>query len=34
LHQITREHGHLNDDDAKAFVKKLASDKRYVRDVY
>ena len=34
LHQIAREHGRLNDDDAKAFVRTLASDKRYVRDVY
>jgi sulfite reductase (NADPH) flavoprotein alpha-component len=34
LHQIATEHGHLTDDDAKAFVKTLAADKRYVRDVY
>ncbi len=34
LHAIIEEHGELNKDDAKAYVKKLKDEKRYLRDVY
>jgi len=34
LHEIVAHHGGLSDSDAKGYVKQLASDKRYVRDVY
>ena len=34
LTDVCGEYGGMSDDDAKAFVTKLASDKRYVRDVY
>ncbi|MEU5261132.1 bifunctional nitrate reductase/sulfite reductase flavoprotein subunit alpha [Amycolatopsis sp. NPDC021455] len=34
LRDIVVQHGHLTPDAADAYVKKLSSDKRYVRDVY
>ena len=34
LRAIVEEHGGLSSDAAKAYVQKLGSDKRYVRDVY
>ncbi|MBT2234181.1 bifunctional nitrate reductase/sulfite reductase flavoprotein subunit alpha [Nonomuraea sp. NEAU-A123] len=34
LREIAAAHGGLTEDDAAAYVKKLAADKRYVRDVY
>ena len=34
LRDIVRTHGRLDEDDADAYVKQLAADKRYVRDVY
>ncbi len=34
LHRITQEHGNLSEDDAKAYIKKLRHDKRYLKDVY
>ena len=34
LREIAQTHGHLSDDDATAYVKQLAKEKRYVRDVY
>ncbi|MEU0538271.1 bifunctional nitrate reductase/sulfite reductase flavoprotein subunit alpha [Nocardia sp. NPDC005978] len=34
LREIVAHHGNMDADDADAYVKKLASDKRYVRDVY
>ncbi|MER5715798.1 bifunctional nitrate reductase/sulfite reductase flavoprotein subunit alpha [Streptomyces sp. NPDC002132] len=34
LHDIAVVHGGLGEDEAAAYVKRLASDKRYVRDVY
>ena len=34
LHALVAEHGKMSDDDAKAYVKKLRDDERYVRDVY
>ena len=34
LHDIARVHGHLGEDDAAAYVKTMAKEKRYVRDVY
>jgi sulfite reductase (NADPH) flavoprotein alpha-component len=34
LQQIARDHGGLSPADAKAYVARLAKDKRYLRDVY
>jgi sulfite reductase alpha subunit-like flavoprotein len=34
LHEIAQTHGHLSDDDATGYLKHLAKEKRYVRDVY
>ncbi|MGZ0707207.1 assimilatory sulfite reductase (NADPH) flavoprotein subunit [Coraliomargarita sp. W4R53] len=34
LHDILEKEGGLSEDDAKAYVKKLKDDKRYLRDVY
>ena len=34
LHDILQQEGGLSEDDAKAYVKKLKDDKRYLRDVY
>jgi len=34
LHQVLEEHGNLSSEDAKAYVKQMRSDKRYLRDVY
>ncbi|MGZ0657455.1 assimilatory sulfite reductase (NADPH) flavoprotein subunit [Coraliomargarita sp. W4R72] len=34
LHDIIEKEGGLSEDDAKAYVKKLKDDKRYLRDVY
>lgn len=34
LRDIISQHGHLALDEADAYVRRLASDKRYVRDVY
>jgi sulfite reductase (NADPH) flavoprotein alpha-component len=34
LHYIAQQHGGLNDDDAKAFVKELRTSQRYLRDIY
>ncbi|MEV4137518.1 bifunctional nitrate reductase/sulfite reductase flavoprotein subunit alpha [Dactylosporangium sp. NPDC049742] len=34
LREIAVAHGHLTPDAAEAYVKQLAADKRYVRDVY
>lgn len=34
LHAIIEQQGNLNKDDAKAYVKKLKDEKRYLRDVY
>ena len=34
LVEIARDHGRLSPADAKAYVAKLAKDKRYLRDVY
>ncbi len=34
LHHIIKEHGALSDDAAKAYVKQLRTEKRYLRDVY
>jgi sulfite reductase (NADPH) flavoprotein alpha-component len=34
LHDIVEQEGGLSKDDAAAYVKKLKSDKRYLRDVY
>ncbi|WP_433671956.1 molybdopterin-dependent oxidoreductase [Nocardia sp. CA-136227] len=34
LREIIAHHGNLDTDDADAYVKKLAAEKRYVRDVY
>jgi len=34
LREAIQKHGGLSEDAAKAYVQKLASDKRYVRDVY
>jgi len=34
LHQIVQEQGRMDDTAAKAFVKQLRADKRYLRDVY
>ncbi|TCJ93804.1 bifunctional nitrate reductase/sulfite reductase flavoprotein subunit alpha [Nocardia alba] len=34
LREIVAHHGNLAEDDADAYVKKLSTDKRYVRDVY
>lgn len=34
LHNIIEQEGGLSEDDAKAYVKKLKDDKRYLRDVY
>jgi sulfite reductase (NADPH) flavoprotein alpha-component len=34
LHQIIREQGNLTEEDAKNFVSRLKSEKRYQRDVY
>jgi NADPH-dependent sulfite reductase flavoprotein alpha-component len=34
LREIAKVHGGLSDDQAAAYVKQLATDKRYVRDVY
>jgi sulfite reductase (NADPH) flavoprotein alpha-component len=34
LHQIIREQGNLSEEDAKVFVSRLKSEKRYQRDVY
>ncbi|RZT83257.1 sulfite reductase (NADPH) alpha subunit [Pseudonocardia sediminis] len=34
LHDIARSRGNLDDDGARAYVKRLAADKRYLRDVY
>ena len=34
LHQIAREHGHLDEAGAKTFVQSLIKTKRYQRDVY
>lgn len=34
LHDIIEKEGKLSEEDAKAYVKKLKDDKRYLRDVY
>ncbi|WP_278263020.1 molybdopterin-dependent oxidoreductase [Nocardia sp. AG03] len=34
LREIVAHHGDMAEDDADAYVKKLSTDKRYVRDVY
>lgn len=34
LREIISHHGTMDTDDADADVKKLSTDKRYVRDVY
>ena len=34
LRDIATTHGGLDEDEAAAYVKQLAADKRYVRDVY
>ncbi|GAA3297068.1 hypothetical protein GCM10020295_28580 [Streptomyces cinereospinus] len=34
LKDIAATHGGMNDDEATAYVRRLAADKRYVRDVY
>ena len=34
LREVVRDHGRLNDDDAKAYVGRLSAEKRYSRDVY
>lgn len=34
LHEIVAQHGNMSADEASAYVKQLASDARYQRDVY
>ena len=34
LHEVVARHGNLADGDAAAYVRRLAADNRYVRDVY
>ena len=34
LHQILERHGSMSEDEAKAYVKKMRTEKRYLRDVY
>jgi sulfite reductase alpha subunit-like flavoprotein len=34
LHDIVKKEGGLNKDDAKAHVKQLKDDKRYLQNVY
>ncbi|MFJ2405404.1 sulfite reductase, partial [Streptomyces xanthochromogenes] len=34
LREIVALHGGLPEDEAAAYVRRLAADKRYVRDVY
>ena len=34
LHDVIAEHGNMSDEDAMAYVDKMKTDKRYVRDVY
>lgn len=34
LIEIVKIHGNIKEDDAKAYIKKLRKDKRYLRDVY
>ncbi len=34
LHRIVQEEGRLSEDEAKAFIKRLRQEKRYLRDVY
>ena len=34
LHEIIAEHGKMDSESAIAYVDKMKSDKRYVRDVY
>lgn len=34
LHQIVESHGGVSAEDAKAYVKKMVKDQRYLRDVY
>ena len=34
LHEVIIEYGNLSEEDATAYVEKLKSEKRYVRDVY
>jgi len=34
LHEIVKIYGQLSDEDAKAYVKRMRKDKRYLRDVY
>ncbi|MBW0103942.1 sulfite reductase flavoprotein subunit alpha, partial [Pseudonocardia sp. KRD291] len=34
LHDVVRGRGHLDDDGARAYVKRLSADRRYLRDVY
>jgi sulfite reductase alpha subunit-like flavoprotein len=34
LRKIARVHGGLDEDEVDAFIKHLAEQKRYVRDVY
>lgn len=34
LHHIVQEHGHLDSEGTKQYIKKLRADKRYLRDVY
>ncbi|MDN5915041.1 MAG: molybdopterin-dependent oxidoreductase [Pseudonocardia sp.] len=34
LHDIARSRGNLDDDGARAYIKRLSADRRYLRDVY
>ena len=34
LHELIAEHGGLSANDTEAYISKLKSDKRYLRDVY
>ena len=34
LHEIVRSNGKFSEEDAKAYIKKLKAEKRYLRDVY
>lgn len=34
LHQVLEEHGNLSSEEAKAYVKQMRAEKRYLRDVY
>ena len=34
LHRIVKEEGHFSEEDARTFIKKMRSEKRYLADVY